>query len=104
MRSWLWVVDVFSSFVFWTHGAFTTQPRSAAYELGTHLLLYVLLTAVVHGGCVDGLVGGWLGGCVGWYVVDCVLSRLWVVTLFFFVSCFLSAIPASLWHSSAYHY
>ena len=28
--SWLWVVDVFCSFVFWTHGAFTTRRWSAA--------------------------------------------------------------------------
>ena len=41
--------------------------------------------AVVHDGCADRLVGvsmgswvcglcGCVGGCVGWYVVDCVLS------------------------------
>ena len=40
--SWLWVVDVFRSFVIWTHGAFTTQRWSAPYELDTHVLLYVI--------------------------------------------------------------
>ena len=70
---------MFCSFVFWTHGAFTAQPRSAAYKLATHLLLYVtalvLLYMVGVGGslarCVDEFVGGWVVGYVGKYAVEC---------------------------------
>ena len=56
MHSSLWVVDVFFSFVSWTHGAFTTRPRSAAYEPGADLLLYV--TAVLSCWWVVGRGGG----------------------------------------------
>ena len=53
--------DVFRTFVFWTHGAFTSLSRrwGAAYELDTHLiLLYVICcTAVIHSRCVNRLVG-----------------------------------------------
>ena len=40
--SWLCVVHAFCSFAFWTHGAFTTRRWSAAFELDTRLLLYVI--------------------------------------------------------------
>ena len=51
---------------------FTTQPRSAVYKLGTHILLYVtaiVLQYVVGVGgylasCVDEFVGGWVVGYV----------------------------------------
>ena len=61
--------------------------------------------------CLYGFVGGGVGGCVGWYVVDCVLARLTVggdplyvvISRFFFVRCIRR--PSSPpWHSSAYHY
>ena len=48
--SWLWVFDVFRTFVFWTHGGFTALSRPV-------LLLYVTwCTAVIHG-WVDRFVG-----------------------------------------------
>ena len=91
--SWLWVVDVFCSFVFWTHGAFTTRRWSAAYELDTHLLLlYVICsTAATHGGWVDRLVGVtavlrttglWVGGSVRWCVHGFVGYFLFCFVLF----------------------
>ena len=38
------------------------------------------------GGCVHGFVL-WVGRCVGSFVVDCVVSFLWVVTICFFFVC-----------------
>ena len=61
-------------------GAFTTRRWSAAYELDTYTstALRYCCTAVAHGGWVDRLVdvsmGSSVGECVGWYVLDCVLS------------------------------
>ena len=51
VRSWLWVFDVFRTFVFWTHGGFTALSRPL------QLLYVICCTAVIHGGWVDRFVG-----------------------------------------------
>ena len=83
-----------------------TRRWSAAFELDSHLLLYVI--AVPRYCCSTWWVGAlvvapvrpWLIVCFAFVIV------LWVVTIYlmvctFFVRFFLS--PAPLWHSLAYH-
>ena len=122
--SWLWVVDVFCSFVFWTHGAFTTRRWSAAYELDTHNSTAVryCCTAVVHGGWVDRLVGvsmgSWLGRWSGASVGTWLFSAFVTVggdpvvliacfrhgdpVLFLVLFSSVIIMPAPLWHCYAY--
>ena len=82
--SWLCMVHVFAVLL---SGPMVlsslTRRWSAAFELDTRLLLYVIAvpryccsTWWVGGplrGCIHVFVGGCVGGCVGSYVVDCML-------------------------------
>ena len=67
-----------------------TRRWSAAFELDSHLLLYVIAVpryccSTWVGGslgrCVYVFVSGCVGGCVGSYVVDCVFSLLMTIYL-----------------------
>ena len=80
--SWLWLFDVFRTFVFWTYGGFTTLLDDEALRVGTGhtstttAVNHLTYCCITHRGWVDRFVGttycctavvqgcGWVDGFV----------------------------------------
>ena len=75
--SWLWVVDVFAALF---SGPMVLSPLDDG-ALSTNWIHIYCCTQLLDccstwwvSGSLGGRVVGFVGGCVGWFVVNCVLS------------------------------